>query len=351
MAKVVILGAGVMGSAMAVVAGDSGHSVALIGTHLDVAIINSIKETGLHPKLGVALPSTVKAYQWDRFGEAFGRSADLLILGVSSAGVDWAIDHVVEVVVNAPPVLMITKGLVPQKASIELLPRVVAREFEARKGLQPTVMAVGGPCIASELAAKRDTSVVITGDKTDVLDRVIDLLDVPYYHARTSKDVVGVEVCAAFKNLFAIGVGWASGRVERVGRAANGAQMYNLAAGLFSQALAELSTIVRLLGGEQASVAGLPGAGDLYVTCQAGRNFRLGRLLGLGMTYSRAKADHMAAETIEGAELALTIGPTLAAMMVTGALPAEQLPLMRAIVDAICQNQPFNPAWGDFFRA
>jgi hypothetical protein len=38
-------------------------------------------------------------------------------------------------------------------------------------------------------------------------------------------------------------------------------------------------------------------------------------------------------------------------MMVTGALPAEQLPLMRAIVDAICQNQPFNPAWGDFFRA
>ena len=127
--------------------------------------------------------------------------------------------------------------------------------------------------------------------------------------------------------------------------------MYNLAAGLFSQALAELSTIVRLLGGEQASVAGLPGAGDLYVTCQAGRNFRLGRLLGLGMTYSRAKADHMAAETIEGAELALTIGPTLAAMMVTGALPAEQLPLMRAIVDAICQNQPFNPAWGDFFRA
>jgi glycerol-3-phosphate dehydrogenase (NAD(P)+) len=69
------------------------------------------------------------------------------------------------------------------------------------------------------------------------------------------------------------------------------------------------------------------------------------------MTYSRAKADHMAADTIEGAELALAIGPTLATMMLTGALPAEQLPLMRAIVDAICQNQPFDPSWGDFFRA
>jgi glycerol-3-phosphate dehydrogenase (NAD(P)+) len=59
------------------------------------------------------------------------------------------------------------------------------------------------------------------------------------------------------------------------------------------------------LGGGQASVAGLAGTGDLYVTCQAGRNCRLGRLLGLGLTYSQAKAKHMAAETIKGAELAL----------------------------------------------
>jgi glycerol-3-phosphate dehydrogenase (NAD(P)+) len=75
---------------------------------------------------------------------------------------------------------------------------------------------------------------------------------------------------------------------------------------LFSQALAELSTLVGFLGGEQASVSGLPGVGDLYVTCQAGRrntrNQRLGRLLGLGMTYQRAKADHMATDTVEGAE-------------------------------------------------
>jgi glycerol-3-phosphate dehydrogenase (NAD(P)+) len=50
--------------------------------------------------------------------------------------------------------------------------------------------------------------------------------------------------------------------------------------------------------GHQASVARLPGPGDLYVTRQAGRNCRMGRLLGLGLTYSRAK-DHMAADTVE----------------------------------------------------
>jgi len=350
MAKIVILGAGVMGSAMAVVTGDLGHSVALVGTPLDEEIIRSIEETKLHPKLGVTLSANVSAYRWDRFGEALGRGADLLILGVSSAGVDWAIDHIVEVMVNAMPVLMITKGLVSKEESIEVFPRVVARELERRKGSRLPVMAVGGPCIAGELAAKRDTCVVIAGDDDEVLNSVIDLLDTPYYHARTSKDVVGVEVCAAFKNLFAIGVGSANGRLERVGRTANGAQMHNLAAGLFTQALAELSILVGSLGGEQASVAGLPGAGDLYVTCQAGRNHRMGRLLGLGMSYSAAKADHMANDTIEGVELAFAIGPTLDAMMKRGALPKEQLPLTRAIVQAICQDQLFDPPWREVFR-
>lgn len=342
MAKIVILGAGVMGSAMAVVTGDRGHEVALVGTHLDEAIISSIEETKQHPALGVMLPSAVTAYRWRCFGQALEGGADLLILGISSAGVGWAIDRMVEAEASVLPVVMITKGLAPRGASLEVLPRVVAKEFEKRTSRRLSVMAVGGPCIARELAARRDTSVVITGDDGDILNRVVDLLETSYYHASTSKDVIGIEVCAAFKNLYAIGVGSAKGRLERTGSAENGALMHNLGAALFSQAMAELSILVSYLGGDQASVVALAGAGDLYVTCQAGRNCRLGRLLGLGLTYSRAKADQMAADTIEGAELALAIGPSLDAMMMKGALPGERLPLTRAIVDAICRDQPFD---------
>ena len=69
------------------------------------------------------------------------------------------------------------------------------------------------------------------------------------------------------------------------------------------------------------------------------------------MTYKRAKADHMATDTIEGAELAFTIGPTLEAMMKAGTLPKEKLPLTRAIVKAICQDQPFDSCCRNFFRA
>ena len=117
----------------------------------------------------------------------------------------------------------------------------MTQEFEKRTGRALCVMAVGGPCIAGELAAKRDTTVVVAGDDGGILNRVVDLLETPYYHANTSKDLVGIEVCAAFKNLYAIGVGAANGRLESVGRAENGALMHNLTAALFSQALAELS--------------------------------------------------------------------------------------------------------------
>src|SRR5258708_31647799 len=258
------------------------------------------------------LPSSVTAHRWHRFGRALERGADLLVLAIFWVGVGWAMDRMVEVEVSLLPVVMMTKGLATRGASIEILPRVVTKEFEERTSQRLSVMAVGGPCIARKLAAKRETGVVITGDDGEILNRIVDLLETSYYHASTSKDVTGIEVCAAFKNLYAIGVGSAKGRLERTGSTENGALMHNLGAALFSQAMAELSILVSYLGGDQASVVGLAGAGDLYVTCQAGRNCRLGRLLGLGLTYSRLKA---AADTIEGAGLALAIGPSLDSTM------------------------------------
>lgn len=340
MAEIAILGAGVMGSAMAMPAGAQGHRVALVGTHLDEAIVRSVAGNGHHPRLGVALPAAVTAHHWAAFSDVMAGAPDLLILGVASAGVEWAISRIVESVRRPLPVLMITKGLAPAGDTIEVLPAIVRREVKARLGLDLPVMAIGGPCIAGELAAGRDTSVVVTGDDPALLAHTIGLLRTGFYHARPSADMVGVEVCAAFKNFYALAVGWAGGRLERQGKAGNGALMHNLAAGLFTQALAEMAILVTALGGERETVAGLAGAGDLYVTCLAGRNSRMGRLLGLGHRYGEAKAAHMAADTVEGAELALALGPTLERMLTLGRLPAERMPVLRAVLDAVCHDQP-----------
>ena len=340
MARIAILGAGVMGSAMAVPAGACGHEIDLVGTHLDEAIVQSVAANGRHPRLGVTLPATTRARPWTAFGEVMRQGPDLLVLGVASAGVGWAIERLAESVTRPLPVLMITKGLAPDGATIAALPPVVRREVKARSGVDLPVFAVGGPCIAGELAAQRDTRVVVTGESAAAARDAISLFDAPFYHPAISEDVVGVEVCAAFKNFYALAVGVAAGRLEAQGKAANGAQMHNVAAGVFAQAIAEMETLAVALGGEGRTAAGLAGAGDLYVTCLAGRNSRMGRLLGLGRRYSEAKARDMPGDTVEGAELARALGPTLEAMVGAGRLDGARLPLMTAILDAINRDQP-----------
>ena len=348
MARIVILGAGVMGSAMAVPSAAKSHDIDLIGTHLDEEIIRSVQDNGVHPKLNIKLPSQVKARFWTDLPAVNISEADLIILGVSSAGVYWAIDRLVETLKRPVPVLMITKGLSPHLKGIDTLPELVSHHLKARLGFDVPVLAVGGPCIAGELAAGRDTMVVITGHDQALLHRVIDLLNAPFYHARASSDVTGVEICAAFKNFFALGVGWAAGHFEQAEPVANNAKMFNLASGLFTQSVRELQLLSVALGGTSKSAEGLPGVGDLYVTSLAGRNSRMGRLLGLGHSYADAKAHHMPDDTVEGAELALAVGPTLEAMWADGRLNPHAMPLARAIVDAICHGVIMKIDWTQF---
>src|SRR5689334_4150948 len=121
-----------MGSAMAVPATRNGARVTLVGTHLDDAIVRSVAGNGLHPGLGVTLPPTVEPRPWTELGDAMARGPDLLILGVSSAGVGWAIDRIVESAKAPLPILMVTKGLAVTDGAIEILPAIVAREVARR---------------------------------------------------------------------------------------------------------------------------------------------------------------------------------------------------------------------------
>ena len=351
MARVAILGAGVMGSAMTVPLAAAGHEIALVGTHLDEEIVRSVAADGVHPKLKVALPGRVTPHPWTAFAQTLDERTECIVLGVSSAGVEWAIDRLCEALPRPIPLLMVTKGMQPLGETLQSFPPFVAGSIEARTGHAVPVTAIGGPCIAGELAVERETSVVFAGEDEQAVARAIGLTEAPFYHARPSGDVVGTEVCAAFKNFYALAVGAAAGLLESSAPAANAAGMHNLSASLFAQAVAEMAILAEACGGRRESAFGLPGAGDLYVTCQAGRNSRMGRLLGLGLSYEEGKLGHMADDTVEGAELALTAGPTLRVMMAAGTLPAERLPLARAILDAICDDRPLILPWATFHRA
>lgn len=351
MAKIVILGAGVMGSAFAVPAADNGHEVHLVGTHLDGAWIESIQARGYHPKLKCHLPEGIRAHTHDRFTEALGRDTDLICLGVNSAGVEWAVAQLAQTLRRPIPIVMITKGLRGTDGGFEIFPRIVARDLD-RAGLGGArVAAVGGPCIAGELAARRETGVVFTHDDADFLAWLRELMtNARYYHVATSTDVQGVEACAAWKNFYALSIGIPEGLRGRRPAAENGARMHNPEAFLFAQAVREMRILAAFMGGDPDSVAGMAGAGDLYVTCQGGRNSRMGRRLGAGELYRDVMAGPMRGETIEGAELALAVGEHLEALCATGTLPGSRLPLARALSHAIVQSVPLDIPWADFLE-
>ncbi|MEM6432031.1 MAG: glycerol-3-phosphate dehydrogenase [Deinococcota bacterium] len=346
MAKITVLGAGVMGTAFCLPLVDNEHDVHLVGTHLDQDIITTMQAGKPHPRLGVHIPD-LSLYQHEDLSKAL-EQADLVVLGVSSAGIGWATEQLTTHLTQALPIAALTKGL---SADLQVLPMVLKNGLPPDYGGQVKLLAITGPCIAGELAVRRDSSVVLAGDDPDTVSRVRDWLETDYYHVWPSHDLIGCEACAALKNLYALVIGTAKGKLEQASEADNNALMHNLASSMFAQALAEMRVLINYLGGDATNVDGLPGAGDLYVTCQAGRNGRMGRLLGLGLPFSRAKAEHMAEDTVEGAELAKTIAETVFKACEQGNLDAGKLPLLHLAIAMVTQDAPTEIPWKQFFRS
>ncbi|MDD3154749.1 MAG: hypothetical protein PHS41_07770 [Victivallaceae bacterium] len=299
MSIVTIIGAGMMGSAMSRPAVDRGNQVRMVGTPLDREIIDSVQNTHWHPTLRRAIPEEVSAYPWEKVDEALS-SADLVVCGVSSFGIDWFTENVLPKLDDGMTVLSITKGMLLGEAG-ELT------AFPARwKTLYPKMhfVAVGGPCICFELMDRRHTLVCYASEEIETARHVARMMQTPYYHLQPTSDVIGVECSVAMKNAYAMGVSLAVGLAEREkgitdARAASaeaavpGAPdfnpVYNPQAALFAQSCIEMRRLVRLLGGDGDLPGGVPGAGDLYVTIVGGRTRRLGTLLGRGIPYPEVR--------------------------------------------------------------
>ena len=348
MANIVVLGAGMMGSAFSTPLADNGHRVRLVGTHLDGDIVEEIHESHVHPRLRAPLHPTVVPFTYDRLGEAI-QDADVVVVGVNSNGIGWAGDQLAGVLPDGVPLLFLTKGMAADGERIDLLPQVLREHLPARHRDRVQVAAIGGPSIAGELVVRHHTCVVVTGEDILLLERLAALLRTPYYHVWTSTDMIGVETCVALKNIYALAVGLANGILEKAGKPANDAVMWNLAAALFAQGLWETAYLVDYMGGDRRSVLSLPGAGDMYVTSMGGRNGRMGRYLGLGIPFSVAKATHMPDDTIEGAQLLQAVGATVERFVADGRFDRAAIPLLCAMVDIVCHDAPPQIPWDDFF--
>lgn len=353
MAKILVLGAGMMGSALCVPLADRGHEVRLIGTPLDAAIVSSVAHSRVHPTLGVELPPSVRCEPVAQL-EKLAEDAEAIVLGVSSAGVGWAADALSPVLARRNlPVLMVSKGLQYQSGELHVLTEAfrLALPAELRAVCQP--VSICGPCIAGELARRAPTMVVFTGQQLEHARRFADWLQTAYYRIVLHADVFGVQICAALKNAYAMGIAFGAGLHQRAQGERGSVAMHNYEAAVFAQALVEMQELVVALGGAGSTVIGLPGSGDLTVTCNGGRTGRFGTLLGLGHG-TRDAIRLMQGATLECLEVLAELERfSQGNSWGSGARYPERrkLPLLRHLMDVGLHGAAVDVPFQDFFPA
>jgi|TARA_B110000211_G_scaffold162625_1_gene183772 glycerol-3-phosphate dehydrogenase (NAD(P)+) len=347
MSKILIIGAGAMGSAFALPCLDNNHDVSIVGTHLENEFIDNLKKNKhLHPGLNVEIPLQIKFFKFEKFDELLKSNVDLIVLGISSKGIEWVSDQLSRLYKGSdiPKLLMLTKGLSIHKNIYELLVDKLERLLKERGISNVDISAVGGPCLASGLANRVHSSVVIANKNIQTAKKIADMLNTNYYHTSHSDDLNGVEVSAAIKNIFSMAVGSAKGLCSsNISNEVREKNYLNTASALIKQSIHEMEIFVEHLGGKKETVKGLAGLGDLYVSSGGGRNAKMGFYIGEGLTFSEAKKTKMEKVTVEGADLAKVI-----AKKVNEDFDQKKLPLMLGMINAIVNDKKLEFDWESF---
>jgi glycerol-3-phosphate dehydrogenase (NAD(P)+) len=276
--KVVVVGGGSWGTAFALLLRRHGHHVWLATRDPEQA--RAIEEDGRNPRYLTQFE--LEGTRGVTIADAPLDDADLVALAVPSR----AFGEVVAALPGTAPILSLTKGLNP--TSGERLSRLV-------RGRRVAVLS--GPNFAEELAAGLPAAAVIASEDESLAERLQDEINSTVFRVYVNTDLVGVELCAAAKNVIALAAGGVDGL--QLGD--------NAKAALITRGLAEMARLGEACGAEPDTFAGLAGMGDLIVTCwhPSGRNRRAGELIAQGASPDEAVAT--IGQVVEG----LTTAPVL----------------------------------------
>jgi glycerol-3-phosphate dehydrogenase (NAD(P)+) len=275
--RFLVVGAGSWGTAFTRVLLERGHDVVLACHTAEQA--RAIAETGRNPRymerVDLRGVETVTV-------DAITADVDTMVVAVPSR----SFAEVVAALPGNAPVLSLTKGLDP--ATGERLSTTVHGR---------AVAVLSGPHLASEIAVGLPTAGVIASEDGFLAGQLQHAINSNVFRAYVNPDVVGVELCAAAKNVIAL----AAGGVDGLDLGDNSK------AALITRGLAEMARLGEACGARPETFAGLAGMGDLIVTCWSrhGRNRRAGELIAQGRAPEQAAAE--IGQTVEG----LTTAPVL----------------------------------------
>jgi glycerol-3-phosphate dehydrogenase (NAD(P)+) len=306
--KVAVLGAGSWGTALSIHLARGGHDVLLWGR--DAEVCASIEATRRHPRRlpGVSIPASVKTTSELARAAAHSRTAILAVPCASFRELLTAFPR------GAGPQRFLSAGKGVEPQSLKRMSEIVS---ELRPGSE--VAAISGPTFAEGVARGDPSAAVVAGSGfAQELQREFSSA---LFRLYSSEDVIGVELAGALKNVVAIAAGIVSG----LGFG------HNTLAALVTRGLAEIGRIVRASGGQERTIAGLAGIGDLMLTCtgRQSRNRRVGEEIGRGRALSAVLSEMP--EVAEGVRTCLAM-PRLAAVA------GVEAPIARAVLGVLYEG-------------
>ena len=271
--KVAILGNGGFGTAMALLLDRAGHAVSLWGH--DAAYTAQIAASRQNPRYleGVLLPQSILVTH-DHVPVLDG--CEVVIAAVPTQHLRSVLTGIAAAVPANVPVVSLAKGLEQRTG---LRPSVVIAEV---LGGADRVFVLSGPSHAEEIALDLPTTVVLAGADAAVVQRLQAALTTRTFRVYRSRDVIGVEICGALKNVMALAAGIADGL----------GYGDNAKAAILARGIVEMTRFGIGLGAAPQTFAGLAGVGDLAVTAFSphGRNRAFGERIGRGETLEQALA-------------------------------------------------------------
>lgn len=314
MKNILIIGGGAMGSAFTIPCIDNKNRVTITEPYSKIFIKNLSSKNKFHSALKINLSKKLKfrKFSSDLLNEKF----DLIVIALSLSGIDFIGKQLKNLRVKSP-ILVLTKGLKYEKKNkrIWTISEQLIKNYNASN-----VSVLKGPCLAKELARKNQTSVVIANKNIKIAKSIGKIISTKYYLTEYSKDVAGIEVSSAIKNIYSMIIG--------------AGQSLNSSSNLFQKSILEMKYLIKYFKGKDETISGLAGVGDLYVSAAGGRNSKMGSYLGRGFTFKSAKRRFMSKDTIEGEQLAREIAP-----FILKKINKKKIPLMVYLLKAILNNK------------
>ena len=317
MKNILVIGGGAMGSAFTIPCIDNKNKVTITEPYSKLFIKNLSSKTKIHSSLKIKMPKQLifKNYSNELFREKY----DLIVIALSLSGIDFIGKELKKFKIKSP-ILILTKGLKYEKNSKKIL--TLSQQL-LKKNNKLNISVLKGPCLAKELARKNQTSVIVANKNIKTAKYIGKIISTKYYFIEFSKDVVGVEINSAIKNIYSMIIG--SG------------QSLNRSSSLFQKSILEMKYITKYFKGKEETVLSLAGVGDLYVSAAGGRNSKMGNYLGQGYSFKKAKQKFMPYDTVEGEQLIREIAP-----FILKKLNRSRIPLMIKLIKTILNNQKFN---------